>query len=558
MILKKVRELLSSDILKLVGKFVFISSPAAIFALSWSDLRRFPNLFFYDPSYAYLYNGVVITQGGVPGHTDHPGTSLQWISGITSQIFHSLRDTGISLVQDVVANSDDFIRVNGLLLSAIFSLSVGVFGFRILKQLGAIECLIATVVFWAGFRLWYPQLYILAPESLVISSSILVIALVIPNLFKTHIQTSDRTLILIGILLSIGLTSKIIALPILVMFPFLLRPRQLLLIAVALVSTTMLILIPVYSRAGLMLGWFFGVSTKPSRWGQQTSEQLSIRLNFQDALAKLFSVAPQLIACFVGALILVIGIFALRKKNSARITEPENWRPFIGILLSILTAFAMGFKQSVERDFVVLAVLVPVFVLLVFQKFKPVIMNPQSPSSSRLLTAIVVIALFGSSIFTLRAVRETSLNLGAIEKSYEEVMTEVANLENSNWVISAYGSPSSGNASLFGSYWANNAFRAELVRTFPRYMELNIWEKSIRGWNREQSLIKLDCQEINERIRLSRMFILIPEYLDDYWPNRSGSLRLSGQSLRIESESLIGNGLTMIAVTNCQSDQQAD
>jgi hypothetical protein len=218
----------------------------------------------------------------------------------------------------------------------------------------------------------------------------------------------------------------------------------------------------------------------------------------------------------------------------------------------------MGFKQSVERDFVVLAVLVPVFVLLVFQKFKPLIMNPQSPNSSRLLTAIVVFSLFGSSIITLRAVRETSLDLGAIEKSYEEVMTEVTNLEKSNWVVLAYGSPSTGNASLFGSYWANNAFSAELVRTFPRYMELNIWDKSITGWNREESLIKLDCLEINERIRLSRMFILIPEYLDDYWPNRSGSLRLSGQSLRIESESLIGNGLTMIAVTNCQSDQQAD
>lgn len=554
-VLQKFRELFPSHILKLVGKFVLISSPVAIFALSWSDLRKFPNLFFYDPSYAYLYNGVVITQGGVPGHTDHPGTSLQWISGITSQIFHASRDTGISLVQDVVANSDNFIRVNGLLLSAIFSLSVGVLGFRILKQLGAIECLIATVVFWTGFRLWYPQLYILAPESLVISSSILVVALVIPNLFKTHIQTSDRTLILIGILLSIGLTSKIIALPILVMFPFLLRPRQLLLIAVALVSTTMLILIPVYSRAGLMLGWFFGVSTKPSRWGQQTSEQLSIRHNFQDALAKLFSVAPQLITCFVGALILAIGIFALRKKNSARITELENWRPFIGILLSILTTLAMGFKQSVERDFVVLAVLVPVFVLLVFQKFKPLIMNPQSPNSSRLLTAMVVISLFGSSIITLRAVRETSLDLGAIEKSYEEVMTEVTNLEKSNWIASTYSSPGFSNAALFGAYWANNAFSKELIKTFPRHMELNFWDKTIRGWDRNASMASLDCSEINKRAQTSGLYILIPQnYLNDYWPNHSGSLRLNGQSLEIETERLIGNGLMLIKVGICKPD----
>ena len=555
MILQLFKKQLPTHLLKLAVKSVFVSSPVAVLALSWLELRRFPNLIFYDPSYAYLYNGVVITQGGIPGHTDHPGTSLQWISGIISQIFHASRNTGISLAQDVVTNSGSFIRVNGLLLSAIFSLSFGVFGFRILKQLGALECVIATAVFWAGFRLWYPQLFILSPESLVLSSSILVIALLIPSLFKTHHQMMDKTLIFIGMLLSVGLTSKVIAFPILVMIPFLLAPRQLALIAVSLVSTTVLILVPVYSRAGLMLDWFFGIATKPSRYGQDTAEQLSIRRNIQNALTRLFSITPQLIVYFVGALILVIGIFALRKRNSSRTMKVENWRPFIGLLLSILTTCATGFKQSVERDFVLLVVLVPVFVLLAFQKFKPLIMNLQSVGSCRLLTVIAVVTVFGSSIITLRAVRETSLDLGAIEKSYEEVMTEVTNLGNSNWIASAYGAPGFSEAALFGSFWASNAFSKELMKTFPRHMELNIWNKTIRGWDRNASMTSLDCSEINERSQSSGLYILIPQnYLNDYWPRHSGSLRLSGQSLEIKTKRLIGNGLMLMKVGICKPD----
>ena len=134
------------------------------------------------------------------------------------------------------------------------------------------------------------------------------------------------------------------------------------------------------------------------------------------------------------------------------------------------------------------------------------------------------------------------------------MISKVAKLEDSNWLVTTYLIPSLGNASLFGAYWANNAFSEELASSFPRYMDLNPLDKSIRGWNREASIAILDCLEINERIRSSEMFILIPDYLDDYWPDRSGSLRLSGQSLKIESEILIGNGITLMAVTYCQSD----
>jgi hypothetical protein len=525
-----------------------------ILVLSWLNLRKYPNLVFYDPSYAYLYNGVVITQGGIPGHTDHPGTSLQWISGFASQIFHVFRNNGTSLAQDVVANSEIYIQVSGLLLAAIFCLSIGVFGFRILKQLGAIESIIAVIVFWAGFELWYPQIHILSPESLVISTSILVVALLLPKLFQPHDQTKRSTLIVIGVLLSIGITSKVIAVPIVLMIPFLFKPRQVAMVTIALISTTTVILIPVYSRAGLMLGYFFGIATKPSRWGQETAEQLSVWRNIQNSLTNFAEATPQLAGYLVGAMVLTLGLIGLRKKNRMISPEPKSWKPFVGLQLSIIATFAMGFKQAVDRDFVLLVVLIPVFILLMFQKYRPLIFHGLKRKSFRLTKRAVIIVFIGSSIITLRTVRETSLNLGALEGSYKEVISKVAKLEDSNWLVSTYLIPSLGNASLFGSYWANNAFSEELANAFPRYMDLNILDKSIRGWNREASLAILDCLEINERIRSSEMFILIPDYLDDYWPDRSGSLRLSGQTLKIESETLIGNGFTLIAVTNCKSD----
>ena len=80
--------------------------PAGVFIQLVFNLKKYPLWVFYDPAYPYLYNGVVIIQGGVPGHTDHPGTSLQWISGIVSKLTHVLRDNGSSLSEDVVAHSE--------------------------------------------------------------------------------------------------------------------------------------------------------------------------------------------------------------------------------------------------------------------------------------------------------------------------------------------------------------------------------------------------------------------------------------------------------------------
>lgn len=526
--------------------------PAGIFLQLVFNLKKYPLWVFYDPAYPYLYNGVVIIQGGVPRHTDHPGTSLQWISGIVSKLTHVLRDNGSSLSEDVVAHSELYLRTSGIILSVFFCLSLCALGFRMLKYMGGSAAVSVVVLISAGCRFWNPQIFILTPESLVITTSTLIVALLVPSLVDLSRQSTTASLILVGVLLAIGLTSKVILMPILLTLPFIFQLRQLAVVMISLVTSSALILTPVYSRIYMMYIWFTRVATQPSRYGGDTSVEWSIFENLRRARWRITENSPQLMISFAAALVLVLVIFVIQNRAQTRILGTRSWQPSAGLLVAIIATFAMGYKPSVERDFVLLVVLIPTFVSITIHNLQIVLLRSYCLALRNFFAVSLIILIVLSSIQTIFAMRNQSRDIEEITQSYQLVRTELTNIEADSWIVYSYGVPSLSYASNFGNAWTNRSFNKELDKTFPRYMELNIWNKTIYGSDQNKLAVELDCLVINERLQSSKMFMVIIEsHLNEFWPQFSGSLELSSGSLDLISLNKSKSRGSLFEVRNC-------
>lgn len=526
--------------------------PSGIFIQLMFNLKKYPLLFFYDPAYAYLYNGVVIIQGGAPQHTDHPGTSLQWISGVVSKLTHVLRDNGSTLQEDVVAHSELYLRASGAILSVLFCLSLGVLGFRMLKYMGGSAAVSMIILVGAGFRFWNPQIFILSPETLVITTSTLIVALLVPSLVDLSRQSTTASLIFVGVLLAIGLTSKVTLIPMMLILPFVFQSRQLAVVMISLVTSSALILAPVYSRAYQMYIWFTGIATKPSRYGE-TNVDWSIFENLRRARWRITENSPQLMISFAATLVLVLVIFVIQNKAQTRILGTRNWQPSAGLLVAIIATFAMGYKPAVERDFVLLVVLIPTFVSIMIHNLQIVLLRSYFLTFKKLFPVSLIILIVLSSRQTIFAMRNQSRDIEEMTQSYQLFRTELTNIEVDSWIVYSYGVTSLSYASNFGNAWSNRSFNKELDKTFPRYMELNIWNKKIYGSDQNKLAVELDCLVINERLQSSKMFIVIIErYLNEYWPQFSGSLELSSESLDLISLNRSSNGgSSLFEVKNC-------
>ena len=212
----------------------------------------------------------------------------------------------------------------------------------------------------------------------------------------------------------------------------------------------------------------------------------------------------------------------------------------------------MGYKPSVERDFVLLVVLIPTFVSVTIYNLEIFLLRSHYSTSKKLLSVSLVILMVLSSTQTILAMRNQSQNIEEMRQSYQVVMTELTNIEADSWIVYSYGIPSLSNASFFGYWWSDRSFDKELDKTFPRYMELDIWNKTIYGSDQNKLGIELDCLIINERLQSLKMFILINESnLKAYWPQFSGDLELSFGSLDLVSLGKSKSGGLLFEVRNC-------
>jgi len=535
-----------------IARLVIFTVSIGTFAGGMHHLRAFPFIRFLDPVYPYLYNGVVVVQRGTPGHTDHPGTSLQWLAGLVSWLVHLFRFESSDLARDVVANSTLYLQANGVVLLLAFSLSLTFLGLRTLNQLGATPTLALMSGFSACLRIWYPQVFLLSPESVVLTTTVLVLALMIPCIASTANRLSKSELVLVGLAFAVGTTSKIIMLPLAILFPFLLKPRQVLLIAVTFLATVAVILTPVYSQIGRMRGWFLGIATRPTRYGSSSTDWQVLE-NMRSALTALGEAVSLYSISIIASIAIALGLLLLRGTSATQSQSRSKWRSTIGLLTAIVFTYGMSYKPSVERDFVTLTVLVPLFTALTTKVALDLMSKEyQALVWKWLKSGILTIITLGFIQFPI-SLHAATHDIEDWKTSYAQVAEKLMANESIGWVAHAYGSPGISHASFFGNAWANELFEVELAEQFPRKLELDIWGKSIYGWDSDFRWSELNCEDLNARLDSSKVFVAIYQnQLNTYWPSRDDGLSTDVGTLTVVDEEATGYyDLLLLEIGNC-------
>lgn len=499
---------------------VVVLVPALQVLQSLVALYRVPAFwrFYADPPYMYLFNSLSLATGLTPQHVDHPGTSLQWLmAGIERATFTVSGNRG-SLADDIAWNPEKYLNVTGVALAILFAASVTFFSWQLLRSVGAFPALIAGLLILSGSGLTVPWIVTATPEALVASVVLGILGILVPTLVNRSSQPSLQQLVALGALFAIGFTAKVIILPLVVLFIFALKIRGLVIAAGSAIVMSLLVLIPVLELLPRMLGWFANLAGSSGRYGGDSPS--SVTSNIQSGLlivTREYSLTWLALAAF--AVALVIGI-----RNAGVGAIWPDRLPMLGLTASIAATLAVSFKETTDRDFILLVGLVPALAGLTsawMQQFAV----PMRLRKSRLLRAlqgsVLVVLTLTAAAFNLRSFNE-------IRKIEERSDREVATLEfaseQDGVVVHSFLAQNEYFALMLGSEWAYHPYSSRIIARFPDNLYYNAFLSTIFGKRSDDSIGYLDCSDLNPLVQLRGLFFVLP---GDFGP--SGDHETPGQ-----------------------------
>jgi hypothetical protein len=256
---------------------ILLLCPLALFALS-IIATNLQGPFYYgqnsDPEYVYLLNGLNIDTLQTPGHTDHPGTTLQVIDGVIILIKWAL-SSGFagpwqSLQLAVLTHPEDYLHAIGLVLNLLLSAAL-YFAARRIYQLS--DSLLVALVFQISFGMFMETFHAQArvsPEPLLITAAMLLFIPLAGLIFDQEVsiqETEPRLAVAIGLALAFGMVTKITFAPMLAVCLLFRTRRALFLCLSTCVVAAVALLFPVWSEIPRMLRWFGSLLLHKQRYG---------------------------------------------------------------------------------------------------------------------------------------------------------------------------------------------------------------------------------------------------------------------------------------------------
>ncbi|MGB6065801.1 MAG: hypothetical protein WBG50_13435 [Desulfomonilaceae bacterium] len=223
-----------------------------------------------DPDYHYLVDSLHVARLKASDHVDHPGTTVQLIGAAVIRIKHLVSGTG-ELARDVLRRPESYDDAISYTLLAIHALAVFAAGLIAFKATGNIFLMLLIQI---GPYLSTSCLDSLArpkPESLLLSLSCLLGAVVLAFLWKRDSSRDLKTAVIFGILIVLALATKITAAPLAIMPLLILSGRRGRLTYLGVTCLSFLfVLLPVIVGGNLsrFLGFILKLSTHTGLYGQ--------------------------------------------------------------------------------------------------------------------------------------------------------------------------------------------------------------------------------------------------------------------------------------------------
>lgn len=459
-----------------------------------------------DPGYQYLLAGASLVSGGAPALVYHPGTSFQWLVGIIELAHHSLLGSG-SFLTDLVASPEAYARSVGTLVAILYVAALTFVAWRMLRYLGLWPALTfqfmmlwgLPVVAGARFHLW--------PESLVAACALLTIGLLTRPWKSSSASLSVSSAIFLGFIGAVGISAKVIYLPMILVVAACLNWRRNLVYFATLTVTSVLIVVPIVSRLPAMWEWFSSIAVSPGRHGQVV--ETSWLDNFVLGQGFLAGYLRWYVPVIVTLTVTLGGLVAVKRS----IKDPLV-RGALAVSLGIAAVISSTVKQSEIRDLVVIVPLTASLTALLFSSTLGVV----STSKARLATIAGVLSITG--FLALHGLVHAS-NFAAVERQQIDIVVRdaevvTAAIEGGRWGL-GYNVWTEQNALMFGSNdglmlgveYSDDLVNREISERFPKALYFDLWNGNFQAIGDDSRLHVLTCQQLSDSLATGPLGLLV-------------------------------------------------
>jgi hypothetical protein len=254
--------------MKVARSLLLLAVPLIIFALARVTLNAQGPFYLgwnSDPEYCYLLNSINILQGKTPGHTDHPGTTLQEFgAGVVAAdwMLRAAAGNRESLEQSVLLHPESYLRHMNDALVALIGAALFWAALSILQSTGSLTAALITQASVFLFPNLILSLGRVSPEPLLFAVGFILLGLLAPVVF----QRRDDRAVLAGVIVGFGLVTKVTFFP-WILVGALFRGRRLIHFAIAFVLACFVLMLPIVSVLPRVAGWLFSIAIHSGHYG---------------------------------------------------------------------------------------------------------------------------------------------------------------------------------------------------------------------------------------------------------------------------------------------------
>ena len=443
----------------------------------------------YDPDYPYLFNALNIANLKTPGHTDHPGTTLQILGAIVLKISYfieSIFNPSLETLNETVVNNPEkyltLINITILLIIVCLVFLVGLISFVYFQNVSL--SLILQITPFLNLATWQ-ALNKVSPEPLLFGMSQMLVILLLIYLRKQNAEKSQWFAIALGIILGLGLATKVTFIPLIILLIVIPQIRLKFLALFTLVLTFIIATLPIASKYQITLKWLTSIATHTGKYGQgdpgfiETTAIWS-NINWLISSEKIFF-SLVIISTFVLGIVFLLE----RRNNWDREAEIKNLSVRKSTLLFslIIVIFWLQILLTIKHPGI--HYLIPSMGLCGLLIFIQVVYLPSLIKHFRFTKSELVTKFFpptalavciGLSVQQFPIYFQTIASIYSIHNQDNKTIQNIIDEKYSNCLkVTYYGASSKEYALQFANNYSANNFSTYLIELYPNEIFYSLW-----------------------------------------------------------------------------------
>lgn len=467
---------------RLLVSFILLVIPAILLITSLETIKARDKAWYgggYDPEYAYLFNSLNTARFRLPGHIDHPGTTVQVTGGLVLLGNRAFDQSDKSLKTAVLSDPEHYIRILNVATAVIGSLALFILALFLAGTTGNVwfALLLQLTPFISGFVLFNGFTRITQELMLMVAAFSLAAVSIVWYLDNKQAQTRNYIL-LFGIISGFGMASKLLfaplmLIPMVLFYPLKEKFRYLITTGISFVVFTL----PVIRLYPNMIYWVYRLFFHTGQYGTGSKGIIDTSVYFEE-LIDLFFVSPVLAMIFgISILVLILLVF-LRIRNGYQ-TGKRASRMLLAITLAQAAGYLLVAKQPKEAYLLPYESIAAVNVIILLHlavSLIPAKMAKNVFTGFITICCILLIVPYGLS-------RKKTIYSAERNPVWESDWQAATCEAGKNAVIFANPGSSPVTGLYFGNAYSLRRYVPELKEIYPDYYSMDLSTGTINHWS---------------------------------------------------------------------------